>query len=761
MKTQELKTHLDWALYYRSIGWSVFPVIAGDKKPLIAWEKYQSEIASEEEIKRWWTKAPNASIGVVTGKISGIVVVDIEAGGDTKDLPPTVTVRTGGGGFHFFYKHPNIPVKNRVRIREKTDIRGDGGYVVAAPSLHKSGNRYQWAIAPEDAGFEEFPRWILEKCSQDEIVKKDWKQFLDTKNLQGTRNQQAASLAGKVLFHNPVEMWDVVGMATLKEWNTEMNNPPLTEKELKTTWESIKKAELDRRKKREIANNSTGGRKTKTQSEMLMDIIGGLRDELQFFHNELKEPFVQIVIENRKEIWACKSKMFKRWLAKIYWETYQKSINNENLNSAINIIESTACFDGDQFILNNRTAWYDNAIWYDLADPLWRVIKMTPEGWQIINNPPVIFRRYSHQQPQVDPVSGGDVKKLLEFVNVQNEDQKVLLLVWLVACFIPDFPHPIPNIFGAQGSAKTLLAKLLRKLIDPSLIEAATFPKDINEFVQVLAHHSCIFFDNVSLLSNSNSDALCKAVTGDGFSKRELYTDEEDIIFSFRRCIGINGINIAARKPDLLERCILFELQRVPPDKRKQEHEILEGFEKERPRIIGGIFDAVVKAIQIKPSVKLDALPRMADFVVWGCAIAEAIGYSRQQFLDAYYRNIRSQNDEVLQDSSIAAAVMQLMEAQNEWTGTSSQLLKELKAIATGQEVDVDKEKGFPKAANILSRHLNDLKTNLAEEGIEFNRGGENKKRMIYLKRTTKNIVETVESSNEVKNDIDDTFSNF
>jgi hypothetical protein len=761
MKMQELKTNLDWALYYHSIGWSVFPVIAGDKKPLIAWEKYQSEIATEEEIKRWWTKVPNASIGVVTGKISGIVVVDVEAGGDTKDLPPTVIVRTGGGGFHFFYKHPNTPVKNRVRIREKTDIRGDGGYVVAAPSLHKSGNRYEWAVAPEDAGFEDFPRWILEKCAQDESIKTNWNEFLDTDNSQGTRNQQAAALAGKILFHNPVEMWDVVGWTTLKEWNTAKNKPPLPEKELKIVWDSIKKSEMDRRKRRENGNGSTGGRKTKIQSEMLMDIIVGLRDELQFFHNELKEPFVQITIENHKEIWSCKHKMLKRWLGKIFWETYKKSINSENLKATINIVESSACFDGDQFSLNNRTGWYDNAIWYDLADPLWRVVRITPEGWQIINTPPIIFRRYSHQQPQVEPVSGGDVKKLLEYVNIQNDDQEVLLLVWLVSCFIPDFPHPIPNIFGAQGSAKTLLTRLLRKLIDPSLIEAATFPKDIKELVQILAHHSCIFFDNVSYLSNQISDALCKAVTGDGFSKRELFSDEEDIIFSFKRCLGINGINIAARNPDLLERSILFELERVAPENRKQEYVILEEFEKERPRIIGGIFDAVVKAMQIKPSVKLDMLPRMADFVVWGCAIAEALGYTQQQFLDAYYRNIRTQNDEVLQDSSVATAVLQFMNERDEWDGTPSQLFKELKVIAGEQGVDVEKEKGFPRAANVLTRRLNDLKTNLADGGIEFRQGSENKKRMLYLKQTVKNIVETVEPSNEAKNDVDDIFPNF
>ena len=129
---------------------------------------------------------------------------------------------------------------------------------------------------------------------------------------------------------------------------------------------------------------------------------------------------------------------------------------------------------------------------------------------------------------------GGDAKAFLKFVNVQDEDQKILLLVWMVSCFIPDFPHPMPNFYGAQGSAKSLLSKLLRKITDPSALEAMSFPKDVKEFAQLLAHHHCIFFDNVSYLPNDISDALCKAITGDGFSKRELYTDEDDIIFRFQ-----------------------------------------------------------------------------------------------------------------------------------------------------------------------------------------------------------------------------------
>ncbi len=691
MKIQDLKTNLDWALYYQSIGWSPFPVAKGGKTPLVKWEKYQSEIATEEKIREWWKQYPDANIGIATGKVSDIVVVDVESGGGTKDLPPTVMARTGGGGFHFFYKHPGVLVKNRVRIQEKTDIRGDGGYVVATPSLHKSGRYYEWLVTPEDSGFADLPQWILKKSVRDDNVKTDWRTFLDQKNPEGTRSDQTARLAGKILHELSPELWELTGWTMLKEWNSEQNKPPLDEEELRSVWESIKKAEENL-----VAGgmpNTTGGRKS--QSDKLIDILDQQQEKVFLFHNELKEPYVKLSIGQHKEIWSCRSKMFKRWLAKLFWETYQKSPNADALNTALNVIEGKACFSGPEFTLYNRIAWFEDA---------------------------------------------------LRFVNINDEDQKILFLVWIVSCFIPDFPHPIPNFYGAQGSAKSLLCKLTRKIIDPSAIEVTSFPKDINEFVQMLAHHCCIFFDNVSHLPNQISDALCKAVTGEGFSKRELYSDDDDVIYAFKRCIGINGINLVAKNPDLLERSILFELERVPPKRRRQERELLLEFENERPRIISGIFDTLTKAIHIKPSVQLGSLPRMADFTVWGCAIAEALGYAKGQFLDAYYRNIKSQNEEVLRESLVATAVCQFMETREEWEGTPSKLLKELTDIATEQGVNVAKEVEFPKAANALSRKLNVLKTNLADEGIKITRGEKDKKRIIYLHKDTENIISTDDS---------------
>src|SRR3989344_5634418 len=177
MNQEDITTNkqiLSEALHYVELGFSVIPV-SQDKKPLINWQIYQKEQATKEHVKQWFTQFPNANVGIVTGAISGVVVVDVEAGGKTENLPPTVISQTGGGGWHFFYKHPERIVKNAVRILEKTDIRGDGGFVVMPPSLHKSGKRYEWLVPPDDADFAGLPYWVLEKTASNEKQKIDWR----------------------------------------------------------------------------------------------------------------------------------------------------------------------------------------------------------------------------------------------------------------------------------------------------------------------------------------------------------------------------------------------------------------------------------------------------------------------------------------------------------------------------------------------------------------------------------------------------------
>jgi hypothetical protein len=232
---------------------------------------------------------------------------------------------------------------------------------------------------------------------------------------------------------------------------------------------------------------------------------------------------------------------------------------------------------------------------------------------------------------------------------------------------------------------------------------------------QALAHNYMLFFDNVGVISDQQSDLLCKAITGSGFSKRQLYTDDEDIIYSIRTNIGINGIELVPGKPDLLERSILFELNRVNPQDRRQEHEMMEEFEQIRPSLLGAIFTAVSKTLDTYKTVKTKKLPRMADFARIGCAVAEAIGYSQEEFLDAYLRNISQQNDAVLDEHAEASLLVEFMADKESWEGTTTELLGYLKEIG-GQNADL------PKRANAFSSKLTALKTNIEEAGLKITR---------------------------------------
>jgi Bifunctional DNA primase/polymerase, N-terminal/DnaB-like helicase C terminal domain len=139
---------IQWALRYQKLGLSIIPLKPKGKEPLVSWQYYQKIKASEIEIRNWWTKWPNANIGIVTGAISQVVVVDLDGEEGIKsanllNLKSTVISLTGNGK-HLWYRYPNTSVQNAVKVYRGIDIRGDRGFIVAPPSIHESGKRYRW-----------------------------------------------------------------------------------------------------------------------------------------------------------------------------------------------------------------------------------------------------------------------------------------------------------------------------------------------------------------------------------------------------------------------------------------------------------------------------------------------------------------------------------------------------------------------------------------------------------------------------------------
>jgi hypothetical protein len=198
-------------------------------------------------------------------------------------------------------------------------------------------------------------------------------------------------------------------------------------------------------------------------------------------------------------------------------------------------------------------------------------------------------------------------------------------------------------------------------------------------------------------------------------------------------CIGINGINLVTNRPDLLDRSVLIELDRVDDSIRKDESQLYGDLKIDMPTILAGVFDILVKAIALRPSINIRP-ERMADFTYWGCAIAEAIGYTQDEFLTAYRNNTMRQTEMLLNDNVVATAIITFMEDRDEWGGTPTQLYLAICSHAALEDIDT-REKYWPKGANALSRRLHELSTSLKKIGILVSISTNGSKRSIHIQK--------------------------
>lgn len=241
------------ATQYAARGWSVIPIEAHGKRPIVAWQEFQRRAATADEIADWYRRSPRANVAIVTGAVSGLVVIDVDprhGGAESLDqleashdrLPPTVESLTGGGGRHLYFLHPHGTVRNRVAVAPGIDVRGDGGCVVAPPSVHPSERPYAWRErhAPEDLPLAPLPGWLRALVQEGSVRPghplTHWRALAREGVREGQRNNTIASLAGHLLWHGVDP--DVV-LEMLLAWNRSRCAPPLSDDEVARVVESI------------------------------------------------------------------------------------------------------------------------------------------------------------------------------------------------------------------------------------------------------------------------------------------------------------------------------------------------------------------------------------------------------------------------------------------------------------------------------------------------------------------------------------------
>lgn len=355
-------------------------------------------------------------------------------------------------------------------------------------------------------------------------------------------------------------------------------------------------------------------------------------------------------------------------LADAYFTSTGSVAPQQALTEALLTLEGRAA-QQDAERLHLRVAEHDGTHYLDLGDPTGRAVALTGDGWQVVDVVPVLFRRTQLTGALPEPQPGGALADLWRLLNVTPSDRP-LVLAFLVAALLPDVPHPVLALRGEQGSGKSTATRTLAALLDPSPAQVRKPPRDVDGWVTAASGSWVVGVDNVSTVSEWWSDALCRAVTGDGDVRRRLYSDADLAVFSFRRVVLLNGIDLGAVRDDLAERLLTVELHRIGEGGRRLDAELAAQWTSAHPRILGALLDLAAQVLDVLPRLHLARLPRMADFarvlaavdhVLGTDGLAAYVGQAGDLAADAV------DSDPVL--SAIAAAV------RGTWTGTAAELL--------------------------------------------------------------------------------------
>jgi hypothetical protein len=253
------------------------------------------------------------------------------------------------------------------------------------------------------------------------------------------------------------------------------------------------------------------------------------------------------------------------------------------------------------------------------------------------------------------PVRGGKLDDLRSFFNLRDDKSWLLLVSSMLKYFYEPGGHPIIELCGEHGTAKTTAERIISFLVDPSAAPARSPPADERDLTAA-AHGSYVLaYDNLSSLPLWLSDALCRLATGAGLSGRTLFTNTDETIVDAKRPLILTGINPIALRGDIADRTKKIFLQPIEQSLRKDELSFWRAFEAARPKLVGAIMDALVIGLKNLPNTKLTNLPRMADYAIWGTACETA--YTEPGNLMKAIELAQTESVEDVLEASVAAQV--------------------------------------------------------------------------------------------------------
>lgn len=434
-------------------------------------------------------------------------------------------------------------------------------------------------------------------------------------------------------------------------------------------------------------------------------------------------------IDTDEDIWEIplSNKHFiHKTLKRLWYTTYNERISDKQIDEVVEILEMEGYKNPLEEKRVHRIYNEDNyLIVYQLnkRESVW--IDADNQTISIESNPPFLFLQNNNFEAQVYPDFDAEPKMLKKYVRkhfgLRNKDDEQRLMLYLVSCYFGmNINHPLLAICSEKGGGKSVLMKKLELLIDPKKSGLCALPKSSDGLMLRLSNSYFSCFDNVSRLSERESNMLCVAVTGASESDRALYQNTEERIVNLHSIVALTSIGMIIKASDLLDRTQLLRLKRLDPSEIRTEEEIWGNFELDRPKILGAIFNTVFEVLMDEEPVKLDRMIRLADYHVLAVKIGRVLGISQERVTKLLFDNKSELNQDAIESSPTALAVVELMEREGEFEGTPTECLSELRRIAKEIGLDVYT---LPKSPQQLTTQLQKVQSELETLfGITFER---------------------------------------
>jgi DNA polymerase-1 len=648
---------LKYALWYAQLGFRVIPLKERSKEPLIAdWPNKAT--TDEATIREWWDTWPKANIGIATGRYRDgyFCVLDFdprngggwygEAGPET--LPPTWVVQTGGGGRHYYYKAPS-PLRCR-KLSEGVDLKGEGGYVVAPPSIHPEGGEYVWEVGsgPSECPLAPLSKWAEVVAVPDESAVQDESKYytMEPPIPEGYRFYFTASLMG-LLVGKGADIEKVTEFILANQgWLFEHGKSPFTEREIKAVGRWLSKKAPGRPVSRwrtalekagvakqvieawvsyigepEPAPNPKQAKGGSGKREIIAELLEAaewvrFRGDLWLTHKGQ----LYALSEAHEYVFAVSKEIVSQQTAK----EVAMAMRRAKAPTAIPIDRAVVLYD--EAPRYGRAAGYEG-VWLAPVDEIWVVTEKGVYKWPLDAPPPGVYYRPDRVLPR-KPIMGREGLNELRIYwaratkNLDEGEKGPELSLAFLAPVLLGISRLGVFFTGEKGSGKSTAAKAFLHIVygRPPISGMGDTNRDR---LSAAAEDRIFYADDIDITDAEMQKLMRVGLTGGQVRVRKLYEDKKNEVMAIDGSYFLCGIEAKGLRADTLERFISL---RFSPKVRNPESQVENYFAENWHIALGGLLTLYQSAAALpEPDLSAWGWVRMQDSLIWAFRFAEVL----------------------------------------------------------------------------------------------------------------------------------------